>query len=82
MTRRLIPVAVVLSALGSFIACGSGNGAPKPNDDDVVPGTAAYASNLTPDPDTGLDGWTAAAIATADGGSSEAADDARDAADG
>jgi mono/diheme cytochrome c family protein len=32
---------------------------------DAVPGTTAYASNLTPDPDTGLDGWTAAAIITA-----------------
>jgi hypothetical protein len=29
------------------------------------PGTMAYGSNLTPDPDTGMDGWDAAAIVTA-----------------
>jgi hypothetical protein len=29
------------------------------------PGTTAYAPNLTPDPDTGLDGWSATAIANA-----------------
>lgn len=31
----------------------------------AVAGTMAFAPNLTPDPDTGLDGWSAAAIAIA-----------------
>jgi hypothetical protein len=30
-----------------------------------VPGTQAYGSNLTPDPDTGMDAWDAGAIARA-----------------
>jgi mono/diheme cytochrome c family protein len=30
-----------------------------------VPGTKAWAANLTPDPDTGLDGWDGGAIITA-----------------
>jgi hypothetical protein len=30
-----------------------------------VPGSQAYGSNLTPDPDTGMDAWEAGAIATA-----------------
>ncbi len=30
-----------------------------------VPGTQAWAANLTPDPDTGLDGWDGGAIITA-----------------
>ncbi len=30
-----------------------------------VPGTQAYPSNLTPDPDTGMDAWDAGSIATA-----------------
>jgi nicotinate dehydrogenase subunit B len=29
-----------------------------------VPGTLAYGSNLTPDPDTGMDFWDAGTIAT------------------
>ena len=33
--------------------------------DTVVPGTSAYGANLTPDPDTGMDAWTSAQIATA-----------------
>jgi hypothetical protein len=33
--------------------------------DTVVAGTMAYGSNLTPDPDTGMDAWTAAQIANA-----------------
>ncbi len=33
--------------------------------DVVVSGTTAYGSNLTPDPDTGMDAWTAAQIANA-----------------
>jgi hypothetical protein len=30
-----------------------------------VPGTQAYGSNLTPDPDTGMDAWDAGAVARA-----------------
>jgi cytochrome c1 len=30
-----------------------------------VPGTTSYGSNLTPDPDTGMDAWDAASIANA-----------------
>ena len=30
-----------------------------------VPGTQSYGANLTPDPDTGMDAWDAATIATA-----------------
>jgi len=33
--------------------------------DSPVAGTMAYGSNLTPDPDTGMDAWTSAQIATA-----------------
>jgi mono/diheme cytochrome c family protein len=33
--------------------------------DTPVAGTTAYGSNLTPDPDTGMDAWTSAQIATA-----------------
>jgi hypothetical protein len=31
----------------------------------LVPGSQAYGSNLTPDPDTGMDAWEAGTIATA-----------------
>jgi hypothetical protein len=30
-----------------------------------VPGSSAYGSNLTPDPDTGMDAWEAGAVASA-----------------
>jgi hypothetical protein len=51
--------------------CGQCHQSPDPADGVLsgqttpVPGTQAYGSNLTPDPDTGLDGWSADDIASA-----------------
>jgi mono/diheme cytochrome c family protein len=51
--------------------CGQCHQSPDPNDGvlsgqtTAVPGTTAYGSNLTPDPDTGMDAWDAGAIARA-----------------
>jgi mono/diheme cytochrome c family protein len=52
-------------------ACGQCHQSPDPNDGvlsgqtTAVPGTQAYGSNLTPDPDTGMDAWDAGDIARA-----------------
>jgi hypothetical protein len=49
--------------------CAQCHQSPNPSDgllsgqDSPVPGTRAYGSNLTPDPDTGMDGWDAGTIA-------------------
>jgi mono/diheme cytochrome c family protein len=51
--------------------CGQCHQSPDPNDGvlsgqtTAVPGTEAYGSNLTPDPDTGMDAWDAGDIAQA-----------------
>ncbi len=51
--------------------CGQCHQSPDPEDGvlsgqtTAVPGTEAYGSNLTPDPDTGMDAWDASAIARA-----------------
>jgi hypothetical protein len=51
--------------------CGECHQSPDPNDGVLsgqtapVPGTHAYGSNLTPDPDTGMDAWEAGTIAAA-----------------
>lgn len=51
--------------------CGQCHQSPNPNDGVLsgqttpVPGTHAYGSNLTPDPDTGMDSWEAGSIAQA-----------------
>jgi mono/diheme cytochrome c family protein len=51
--------------------CGQCHQSPDPNDGvlsgqtTAVPGTTAYGSNLTPDPDTGMDAWDAGTIAQA-----------------
>ena len=51
--------------------CGQCHQSPDPNDGVLsgqtaaVPGTRAYGSNLTPDPDTGMDAWDAGDIARA-----------------
>ena len=50
--------------------CGQCHQSPNPSDgllsgqDSPVTGTHAYDSNLTPDPDTGMDAWDAGTIAT------------------
>jgi mono/diheme cytochrome c family protein len=52
-------------------ACGQCHQSPDPEDGvlsgqtTALPGTQAYGSNLTPDPDTGMDAWDAGAIARA-----------------
>ena len=49
--------------------CGQCHQSPDPDDGvlsgqtTAVPGTTAYGSNLTPDPDTGMDAWDAGTIA-------------------
>ncbi len=51
--------------------CGQCHQSPNPADGVLsgqttpVPGTHAYGSNLTPDPDTGMDAWDAGSIAQA-----------------
>ena len=51
--------------------CGQCHQSPDPHDGvlsgqtTAVPGTTAYGSNLTPDPDTGMDAWDAGTIARA-----------------
>lgn len=51
--------------------CGQCHQSPNPADGVLsgqttpVPGTHAYGSNLTPDPDTGMDAWDAGSIAEA-----------------
>jgi mono/diheme cytochrome c family protein len=50
-------------------ACGQCHQSPDPDDGvlsgqtTAVPGTQAYGSNLTPDPETGMDSWEAGTIA-------------------
>jgi hypothetical protein len=51
--------------------CGQCHQSPNPDDGVLsgqttpVPGTHSYGSNLTPDPDTGMDAWDAGSIALA-----------------
>lgn len=51
--------------------CGQCHQSPNPDDGVLsgqttpVPGTHSYGSNLTPDPDTGMDSWDAGSIAQA-----------------